>query len=512
MLRVATTENGKVRGLPAADPRITSFKGIPFAAPPVGENRWRPPQPAANWEGVRDCYEFAPISMQDTPGLNPDNLYTKEWHVDSEIPISEDSLYLNVWTPAKSADEKLPVMIWIYGGGYRSGYTGEMEFDGERIARRGVILVSVAYRLNAFGFLLHPELVEESPDGCFGNYGLLDQKAGFEWVQRNIAAFGGDPGNVTIFGQSAGAGSVLSHVGSPLSKGLFHKAIMQSGGGLRTYGQGNSYLKKEEAEKAGQEFFDLLGVKTLAEARALDASVILEKAGSMGRARVWTPTLDGVFLTQDPSDTILENKHPDMPYMFGYTGGEYDNLASGAIETLAELEEYAAAIYGEKAGEFLALCNVKTDADAKALYIGDDVFKGRCINNITFALKQVEFGRRNNYFYRFEPVIPGDEHPRAFHSSELWFCFETLAKCWRPFTGKHYDLARIMCNYWTNFAKTGNPNGPDADGSPMPEWGEFTQDEPFILSLREEITRYTGIMTELMRFRLQFIFDAINSR
>ncbi len=199
MLRMVRVENGLVRGLPAADPRITSFKGIPFAAPPVGENRWKAPQPAKDWEGVLEAFEFAPISMQAKTALDPNNIYTREWHVDPDIPMSEDCLYLNVWTPARNGDERLPVFVWFFGGGFQVGYTSEMEFDGERIARRGIVVVTVNYRLNSFGFLCHPEITAESPDAP-GNFGLLDQQAALRWVKRNIAAFGGDPDNITIGG------------------------------------------------------------------------------------------------------------------------------------------------------------------------------------------------------------------------------------------------------------------------------------------------------------------------
>ena len=227
MLRIANTENGKVRGLPAADPRITSFKGIPFAAPPVGENRWRAPQPCKNWEGVRDCFEFAPISVQDTPGIG-DDIYCREWHVDPEIPMGEDCLYLNIWTNAKTGDEKMPVLVWYFGGGFQWGYTAEMEFDGERLARRGIVVVTVNYRLGALGFLAHPQLTAEQPDApC--NFGSLDQQAGLKWVRRNIANFGGDPDNITIAGQSAGGGSVLSQMACKGNAGDFQKAVVMSG-------------------------------------------------------------------------------------------------------------------------------------------------------------------------------------------------------------------------------------------------------------------------------------------
>lgn len=227
MLREVRTENGLVRGIEAADPRITAFKGIPFAAPPIGDNRWRAPQPAANWDGVKECYRFAPIPFQNQPGVGTD-IYCREWHVDPDIAMSEDCLYLNVWTGAKSADEKRPVVVWFFGGGFQWGYPAEMEFDGERVARRNVVVVTVGYRLNVFGFLAHPQLTKEQPDAPT-NFGLLDQQAGVKWVKRNIAAFGGDPDNITIAGQSAGGGSVMAQVTNPANKGLFSKAIVQSG-------------------------------------------------------------------------------------------------------------------------------------------------------------------------------------------------------------------------------------------------------------------------------------------
>jgi para-nitrobenzyl esterase len=239
MLRITNTENGAVRGMAAADARITVFRGIPFAAPPVGELRWRAPQPAADWQGVRACLEFMPIAMQVVPGSNPNTgaFYAREWHVDPDVPMDEACLYLNIWTNAKTGKEKMPVMVWIYGGGLQEGYPWEMEFDGERIARRGVILVSINYRLNVFGFLTHPEIIKNSSDGFVANWGYLDQKAGIDWVRRNIANFGGDPENITIFGQSAGGGSVLAHINSPMAGGAFTRAIIQSGGGINVKGR-----------------------------------------------------------------------------------------------------------------------------------------------------------------------------------------------------------------------------------------------------------------------------------
>ena len=227
MLRETVVENGAVCGLPGADPRVTVYKKIPFAAPPVGENRFRAPQPAKDWDGVRNCFQFGPLSMQDVP-QGGDGLYDREWHVDTGLQDSEDCLYLNVWTPAKSKDEKLPVLVWFFGGGFQWGYTAEMEFDGERIARRGVIVVSVNYRLNCFGFLAHPDITAEAPEAP-GNFGLLDQKAGLHWVARNIAAFGGDPNQIVIAGQSAGGASTMNQLVCEANRDIVKGAVILSG-------------------------------------------------------------------------------------------------------------------------------------------------------------------------------------------------------------------------------------------------------------------------------------------
>ena len=512
MLRTVRTENGTVRGIPGADPRITAFKGIPFAKPPMGNLRWRAPEPAENWQGIRDCSRFAPISMQEIPGKDPDNIYTREWHVDPDIPMSEDCLYLNVWTPAKTEGEKYPVMVWFFGGGFNCGYTAEMEFDGERIARRGIVLVSVNYRVGVFGFLTHPELMKEDPAGCYGNYGMLDQRAGLEWVQRNIKNFGGDPGNVTIFGQSAGAGSVICQLTSPMNadKGLFHKAIFQSGGGLRAYGQGNFMLTLEEAKQNGKEFFEKNGLNSLEQARRMDARTICQMGTDFGFINKWSPTVDGRFLTEDPSDALANGRYPDIPLMFGCSGVEYVLCGKPVPETLEELECFAREKFGDEWEEFIRLCQVDSNEAVRALVYSDDAFKGRFMNNILFLWQRMEAGYAGNYMYYFNPDIPGWDHPGAFHSSELWFMFETLAKCWRPFTGEHYDLARKMCNYWTNSAKNGNPNGLDQDGTIMPEWKSSTEEEPFILFLGEKyIGKYENCITNLTKFRMRYVFEKL---
>jgi len=482
MLRITKTENGMVRGFPGTDARITVFKGIPFADNTSGENRWKAPQPAKDWEGIRDCYEFAPITMQQIPGRDPDAFYSKEWHVDPNVPMSEDgSLALNIWTPAKAADEKLPVMIWIFGGGLKEGYAYEMEFDGERIASRGVILVSIAYRVNCFGFMAHPELTAENPEEPT-NFGFLDQLAGIKWVKRNIANFGGDPDNVTIFGQSAGGGSTLAHLCSPKSRGYFEKAIVESAGGIATVYPTNRpmrhYRTLEKAEQDGVKFLkEYLGVETIAEARKLDAKFIEEKFIESGM--LWRGILDGKFNVEQVDDTVLKNEVANVPIMIGNTNGE---MPSGPRGETAE--EWAKANMGPFADEFMALAKEKAEAD------GIDMNKAVAVNTIElgaqmFADVMAKHGR-DIYYYIFGPTMPGD-NAGAFHSSDLWFEFETLMKCWRPFEGYHYDLSRKMCNYWTNFAKYGNPNGLDADGTPMPEWKPYNAEKPCNIEFFNEV-------------------------
>lgn len=464
MLRQTKTENGGVRGLPAADPRITVYKGIPFAAPPVGELRWRAPQPAQDWEGVKECAEFAPISMQGAPGTDPKDFYAKEWHVDPDLPMSEDCLYLNVWTPAKVPEEKLPVMVWIFGGGMTCGYTVEMEMDGERMARRGVVLVSVNYRVNAFGFLTHPEITAQAQarGELSANFGQLDQKAGIEWVKRNIGNFGGDPENITVFGQSAGGRSTWIQVCSPLNAGLFQRAIIQSGGLVSPVGRYPMLAKSYETGKA---FLAHLGVASIAQARGMDARELYAKTESFAGPR-WTPVIDGALLSADPYDMVRENNFNHVDILTGNTVDEGFGTRIG--DTVAEFEENVRKIYGGQADAYLKIANIGTKGELERLYRspGYNIFE---IGGYLLAQVCEDYGRKPVYLYRFHPEIPGDD-TGSFHSSDLWFVFETLAKCWRPFTGKHYDLARIMCNYWTNFAKTGNPNGNDADSLPMPLW------------------------------------------
>ena len=508
MLRVVKTENGWVRGIPAADPRITTFKGIPFAKPPVGDLRWRAPQPAEDWKGIRDCYTFGNIAMQEVPSTSiVDRFYTKEWHVDPDLPMGEDCLNLNIWTPAMTGDEKFPVMVLYYGGALNVGYPSEMELDGERIARRGVILVSVNYRVNVFGFMCHPEITAESPDAP-ANFGHLDQRFGVEWVKRNIAAFGGDPENITVFGQSAGAGSTVVQMCSPMNKGLFQKAIPMSGGGFLP--PSNMGMTLPEAEKLGKALFEALGVSSLEEARKVDAKTLWEVA--MGDKLKtfgfrWGTVVDYKFLPDYPVRLLMRGEYNHMPIMMGNTRGEFPVTVNA--QTKEDFEEYVRDFYGKFADDILRITEKDTD-DIEQIR-ANARHNGFRVGNYLWLDSNVENGYSPMYYYEFDPEIPGD-NAGSFHSSELWFVFETLAKCWRPFKGKHYDLARMMCNYWTNFAKTGDPNGKDADGTDMPEWKPVSADYREAMFFGDETIGMTEDMrTELEEVLIKYYMDQLEN-
>ncbi|WP_336773015.1 carboxylesterase/lipase family protein [Paenibacillus sp. MMO-58] len=505
MLRVVNVETGIVQGLPAADPRITSFKGIPFAAPPIGENRWRAPQPANPWDGILKAYEYSPIPLQVRQELDDNNIYTREWAVEPDIAMSEDCLYLNVWTPAKRADEKLPVFVWYFGGGLQVGHPSEMEFDGERIARRGVVVVTVNYRLNAFGFLCHPEITAEAPDAP-ANFGHLDQQAATRWVKRNIAAFGGDPDNMTIGGQSAGGGSVMNQLTSPQNNELFQKAIVQSGLFAPLYpnaGMPRFLRTLEEAQQEGIQFFDYLGVTSLEEARSLDAVYLRDKI--VEYRAFWGTVVDHKFNVGNSFELFLQNQRLQVPVMFGHTSSEFFSIPQS--DSLKEFQQMAKDKFGDDAESFLKLC----DYESGNL---EEIIKKASVNGIEYAIRIAgqanadTGGKTPLYYYNFDAEIPGWDNPGTFHSVDLWFFFETLAKCWRPFVGKHYDLARQMCNYWANFIHTGDPNGVDATGEEMTYWKPFTPDAPFGMKFADTAEFDEEQPNEVMKFLVTEYFKA----
>lgn len=450
MLRKTHVENGLVNGLPGNDPRVTVYRGIPFAEAPIGENRFKAPQPCKDWEEPLDAFEFGPISYQDTPGTG-DGLYDREWHVDPDIAKSEDCLYLNIWTPAKRADEKLPVLVWYYGGGFQWGYTAEMEFNGEALARKGIVVVSIAYRLGCFGFLAHKEITKENPDAP-ANFGLLDQKAGLHWVSRNISSFGGDPSKITIAGQSAGGSSVMHQLTHDGNRDIIKGAAIFSGIIRHVNAEDDIFrpLNLEQAEDLGESFFESLGVKDLEEARRLTSKELLDGYNKFikDHPRMY-PIVDGKFCTGDPVERFVKRDCADVPVISGNTADEF------TIDGISMVESSVKSAF--------------TDANKND-------------ENQKF------------YYYRFNPDIPGDGHngdayPGTFHSCDLWFFFDTLGMCHRPYKGRHFDLADQMSSYFANFVKAGDPNGED-----LPTWEPYKTASPFEMEFlgRGATPKYEG--------------------
>ena len=511
MNRVVRTENGLIRGLPASDPRITSFKGIPFAAPPMGENRWRAPQPCQDWEGELKADEFGPIAMQEKGKPGRDNFWSREWAVDFDLPMSEDCLYLNVWAPAdgyavgdaeqyrKHEDDpvkrpgNLPVFVWFFGGGLQVGNTAEMEFDGERIARRGVVVVTVNYRLNAFGFLSHPDLTREDPSAP-ANFGFLDQQFAMKWVKRNIAAFGGDPGNITIGGQSSGGMSVCVHLANPANRGLFRRAVLESAVFIPAYAPKFIFgTDLAGGEEHGKVFLEKLGVRTIEEARKIPAEAILEAANQMP-PHWFDSVIDGVYMNGPAYEWFLQPGHIDCPVFMTSTDIEMI-MRPRNLKSREDLEKLAAGLEGLDRNAFLKLFEGLEDPEA--------ILDAAAVSGIEMAGHAMAKSLESPVWMgRFSAEIPGWDHPGCFHSSDIWFYFENLAKCWRVFTGKHYDLSRQMCDYWANFMRTGDPNGMGTDGKMLPNWPRLGEDTPWRMEFGETAERTKADPSPVMKVLL----------
>jgi para-nitrobenzyl esterase len=455
---VVRTEGGLVRGAAGTVAGVRAFKGIPFAAPPVGDLRWRAPQPALAWKGTLDATQFSAICPQKlhTPG-------SISYFYPGPQTISEDCLYLNVWTPAHSAADKLPVMVWIYGGGFDHGSSMEKYYWGDDIAHKGVVLVSFNYRVGALGFLALPELTKESGHGASGNYGLMDQIAALQWVQRNIAAFGGDPGNVTIFGQSAGAASVADILVSPLASGLFERAIAESGG------LGAPPRKLADAEAAGEAYSKDVGAENLADLRKLTPDQL------MAGPPVGGPIVDGYVIPDDPTAIYRAHKQIDVPLIVGSTSNEAG--LSKMTVTAAAAQANAQRIYGADAAAYLALYPAGTDAEAIASAY-QAAAERTAANERALARIHNADGKTPVYLYRWDhaPPPPADanfvEGPNsqfgAYHASELLYVFDDLHLRDWPWTDADRRMADQISQYWVNFAATGNPNG-----AGLPVWPAF---------------------------------------
>lgn len=441
---VLTIEGGQVQGVNTDIEGVVVYRGIPFAAPPIGENRWKAPQPVRPWEGVKICDRFGHPAFQ---GAHYEGGYTTEWGYGEEATYSEDCLYLNVWTKASAQPEKkLPVALWIFGGGLREGWGSEPEFDGQEFAAKDVVLVSFNYRVGPFGFFAHPELIAEGGEQASGNFGTLDQIEALRWVKKNIAQFGGDPDNVMIFGQSAGSRSVKTLVASPVARGLFNKAVIMSGSGLSlptdpvpTFG-GMPFpqpkpLTLNEAAQQIKVVADWANMTSLEQLRRASTETIYSLGTlytsvtgqrSPLTAMPISPYVEDYVLPESFDDACLDGTLANVPYMIGFTLNDAGNM--------------------------------------------QPVIENFCLNR--------EAAGDKAYAYQFARPLPDDgSHPEvsarlkgAFHSSDLWYVFKSLKHCWRPWTQGDWDLSEKMLTAWSNFCKYGNPNG-EANG----EWQPYTE-------------------------------------
>lgn len=455
-LRLAKTEYGLVSGIGSGINDVTVFRSIPYAKPPVGELRWRPPQEPEPWEGILEAHTFRPMIAQ---AIEAHPFYTEEFYSYRE-PMSEGSLFLNIWTPAKDTKANLPVLFWIHGGGFQSGYSYEVEMDGDAFAKQGVILVTIEYRLGALGFLSHPDLSAETPYGCSGNWGLLDQIAALKWVRRNIRAFGGDPDRITIFGQSAGAMSVSHLIASPLTDGDIAGAIMQSGGGYNNekidIGATPTY---EESERIGRDFLDYLQVDSIEEARKLPWEKIVEaQVPFEGEHLLFFPCVDGYSQTMKTYEAVEKNTIKQIPYIVGTTSNENGAYRFSPRQSRDSFRKMVQRVFGAYGEEFLELIGYDQDPD-KAI---DEGGLNDFLQPGMLAFADMQAKKENvppTWLYYFNRNLPGERDAGAFHSAELWYVFQTLHRSDRPFQGLDYELANAMTTYWCNFAKYGDPNG-----------------------------------------------------
>ena len=462
------TSAGLVDGR-AVDGGVRAFLGIPYAAPPVGELRWREPQPAAPWQGVRQATAFASRCLQGR--IFDDMIF-------DDTP-SEDCLYLNVWTPARDAGARLPVMVWIYGGGFQAGSTSEPRQNGARLATKGVVVVSMNYRLGVFGFLAHPELTKESGRNASGNYGLMDQLAALRWVRDNIAVFGGDPANLTIFGESAGSFSVSALVASPLARGLVHRAIGESGAFVGRNALPAAGLA--DSEKQGAGFGASVGAGSLAALRAKGGEELLQAAL---KAKAWfAPNVDGYVIPKDPDQIYAAGEQNKVALLGGWN---HDEVRAGVVlgperPTAASFTTQMQKRFGPAAGALLKVYPAGTDAEAveSAAALAGDTFLG-------FATwKWLELQQKAGvpvYRYSFDRQIPVAPDTKvngvpataadvgARHAGEIEYVFGTLDSVPKvTWEGADRQLSELMMTYWSNFARSGDPNG-----AGLPGWPRYT--------------------------------------
>ncbi|HEX5734334.1 MAG TPA: carboxylesterase/lipase family protein [Blastocatellia bacterium] len=492
---IVRVEGGQISGSNAEG--IRSYKGIPYAAPPIGGLRWKPPQPVMTWDGVRACTEYGPDCPQ-APYPQASLFYSPP------RPQSEDCLYLNVWTAAR-AGEKRPVMVWIHGGALTRGSGATRTYDGTAFAKKGVVLITINYRLGPFGYLAHSELTAESPQNSSGNYGVLDQIAALKWVQKNVAAFGGDPSRVTIFGESAGSWSVNVLVASPLAKGLFHRAIGQSGGSFGPM----TYLKEDRktlqsAEKVGAAFAKAVGADSIKALRAVPAEKIVDLFTNDAEARKFrtAPTVDGWVLPDEIRNIFAQGKQNDVPVIVGSNANEMTSLTVPTVvpKTMQNYRTRAENYYGQMVKEFEALYPVKSEADIAGAFLGSLRDEHFTLPMRTWA-RMTAAGKSKAYLYFFShaPPNPNSKYLGAFHAGEIAYVFNNLNRQNPLIEDEDYKLADLMSSYWVNFATKGDPNGKG-----LIKWKPYDRDAEAYMEFGDTVEVRNHLLKEQLDFMERF--------
>ncbi|MBD5394542.1 MAG: carboxylesterase family protein [Lachnospiraceae bacterium] len=474
--RIAMTTEGLIEGIPQSTTLFTVFKGIPYAAPPVGKLRWRDPQPPHKHDEMLHCCKFAPAAPQALYRVNASgDKLPKEADADSnnvDFEESEDCLYLNIWTPDVNPDANLPVLFWIHGGRYTGGSSFEDHVDGEIFCRNQAIFVSVGYRLGVFANMAHPEIRLKSDLHACGTLGVLDLIQALKWLKNNIQVFGGDPNNITIGGQSAGGNLTDALLVSPLSQGLFRRAVIHSTGILLDT---DTHYEIEKAERIGVEICKRLNL-TFEQLQMLptdQAHKMIMKAANEIEELEFMPVIDGVVFKEQVYATLSKGEHVDVDILVSSVSGD-SVIGKFKPTTASNFANLAKAVGGTKYQDIINLFGAEQEENMKDAYRKARTYFPR-MQPLAFALAEQKNGKKPVYIAYFDRKLPGDERG-AFHTSELWYLFGTLGRNWRTrkhyMTGADYELSELMCRYWTNFMKTGNPN---EEG--LPNWNPFSKEE-----------------------------------
>ncbi|WP_158822678.1 carboxylesterase/lipase family protein [Granulicella sp. S156] len=492
--RTVRTESGLVQGIPANDAKISAFLGIPYAAPPLGDLRWREPQSVPAWSGIRKADHFSASCIQHISGERLP--WTREFL--AQLPISEDCLYLNVWTPEIKTKEPKAVLLWIHGGGFVEGAASPAMYNGEQLARMGIVVVSINYRLGIMGFFAHPELTQESAHHASGNYGLLDIVAALQWTQKNIRAFGGDPARVTIAGQSAGGTAEELLTASPLAKGLFRAAIIESGATLSDPTGGSL----AEAEQQGTQFAVSIKKPTLKELRGLSAEDLqtLERNAHLR----FGADVDGWFLSEGVPAVFAAGRQNDVVTIDGMVADEGSSSKSYGALTPEEFQKQVRKTYQSLADEFLSLYPSSTQAECTESQKQLERDR-RLVSMYLWGVKRAGTSKTSFYTYYFDHALPWPEHPEfgAFHSAEIPYWTRNLKALDRPYTPVDWAISDTLSSYWANFVKTGNPNGKG-----LPAWPALEPAEPVTMELGDRVAPQPVVSPE--KFKLWMEYQKVN--